>query len=372
MCRRTIRRSPLGARLENSWRVSPSLGYVRLTSYSFGAFSLDLERFRLERAGQLVHVERQVFDVLAYLIAHRDRVVAKTELLDNVWGDRFVSESALSSRIKAARRAVDDDGARQSVIRTVFGRGYQFVAEVDERTSRRRRRRRRRPAPTADRAGDPLLPRRRRHQHRLQPRRRRPAARQGGELDDAPRLRQREPGVAALDRGHRRPTDAAALRRARLRHVGLGRRPLRLRRLGRGPRARRRQRRPRPLPAARRVPGRGRGGRLRRAPPGAGQPDGALRLLRPRAACVRAAHEEQRREAALDVELARVGWGRDDPSFRQVFTSQFLPDGTPRRLGRVQRAAAAHDLAGERRALPRGLRPASTSPPRRREVAARR
>ena len=77
-----------------------------------------------------MHVERQVFDVLAYLIAHRDRVVAKTELLDNVWGDRFVSESALSSRIKAARRAVGDDGARQAVIRTVFGRGYQFVAEV--------------------------------------------------------------------------------------------------------------------------------------------------------------------------------------------------------------------------------------------------
>ena len=118
--------------MENSWRVSPLVGYVRLTSYSFGAFSLDLERFRLERAGQLVHVERQVFDVLAYLIAHRDRVVAKTELLDSVWGDRFVSESALSSRIKAARRAVDDDGARQSVIRTVFGRGYQFVAAVEQ------------------------------------------------------------------------------------------------------------------------------------------------------------------------------------------------------------------------------------------------
>ena len=116
--------------MENSWRDLPSSRYGRLTSYTFGAFTLDLERFRLERAGQAVHVERQVFDVLAYLIAHRDRVVAKTELLDNVWGDRFVSESALSSRIKAARRAVDDDGARQQVIRTVFGRGYQFVADV--------------------------------------------------------------------------------------------------------------------------------------------------------------------------------------------------------------------------------------------------
>ena len=50
-------------------------------------------------------MEPQVFDVLAYLINHRDRIVSKAELLDNVWGDRFVSESALTSRIKTARRA---------------------------------------------------------------------------------------------------------------------------------------------------------------------------------------------------------------------------------------------------------------------------
>ena len=79
------------------------------------------------------HVEPQVFDVLVYLIRHRDRVVTKAELLDNVWGDRFVSESALASRLKSARRGVGDDGASQRVIRTVFGRGYQFVAPVVER-----------------------------------------------------------------------------------------------------------------------------------------------------------------------------------------------------------------------------------------------
>ena len=54
-----------------------------------------------------------MFDVLAHLIPHRDRVVPKTELLDEVWGDRFVSESALTSRVKSARRAVGDDGAAQ-------------------------------------------------------------------------------------------------------------------------------------------------------------------------------------------------------------------------------------------------------------------
>src|SRR5207248_5462792 len=54
------------------------------------------------------------------------------DLLDNVWGDRFVSESALTTRVKAARRAVGDDGQQQRVIKTVHGRGYRFVAEVRE------------------------------------------------------------------------------------------------------------------------------------------------------------------------------------------------------------------------------------------------
>ena len=80
--------------------------------YSFGAFDLDTDVFELRRAGAPVRMEPQVFSVLAYLVEHRDRVVTKHELLDNVWGDRFVSESALTTRIKAARRAVGDDGAQ--------------------------------------------------------------------------------------------------------------------------------------------------------------------------------------------------------------------------------------------------------------------
>ena len=100
--------------------------------YAFGSFELDTDLFELRRDGTSVPVEPQVFNVLAYLVAHRDRVVTKNELLDNVWGDRFVSESALTTRIKAARRAVGDDGQQQHVIRTVHGRGYRFVAEVRE------------------------------------------------------------------------------------------------------------------------------------------------------------------------------------------------------------------------------------------------
>jgi len=101
--------------------------------YEFEDCLVDPGCFELRRGGVVEHVEPQVFDVLVHLIRNRDRVVTKNELLDAVWGDRFVSESALASRLKSARRALGDDGSSQRIIRTVFGRGYQFVAPVVER-----------------------------------------------------------------------------------------------------------------------------------------------------------------------------------------------------------------------------------------------
>jgi DNA-binding winged helix-turn-helix (wHTH) protein/tetratricopeptide (TPR) repeat protein len=97
---------------------------------AFGDVELDLDRYELRRAGSIVAVEPQVFDVLVHLARNADRVVSKEELLDTVWGDRFVSESALTSRIKSARRSVGDDGRRQQVIATAHGRGYRLVAAV--------------------------------------------------------------------------------------------------------------------------------------------------------------------------------------------------------------------------------------------------
>ena len=96
----------------------------------FGDCEVDLDRLEVRAAGETVGVEPQVFDVLSYLLEHRERMVTKEELLDNVWGDRFVTESALTSRIKSARRALGDNGRDQAVIRTVHRRGYQFVADV--------------------------------------------------------------------------------------------------------------------------------------------------------------------------------------------------------------------------------------------------
>jgi DNA-binding winged helix-turn-helix (wHTH) protein len=98
----------------------------------FGQIEVDLDVFEVRRSGEAVHVEPQVFDVLRYLVEHRDRLVPKEELIEEVWGSRFVSESALTSRIKAARRALGDDGREQRMIRTVHGRGYRFVGAADD------------------------------------------------------------------------------------------------------------------------------------------------------------------------------------------------------------------------------------------------
>lgn len=95
----------------------------------FGRCALDVAGRRLLVDGTPVHLEPQAFDVLAHLAANPERVVSKEELLDAVWGSRFVSEAALATRIKEIRRATGDDGAVQGVVRTVRGRGYSLVVE---------------------------------------------------------------------------------------------------------------------------------------------------------------------------------------------------------------------------------------------------
>jgi pimeloyl-ACP methyl ester carboxylesterase/DNA-binding winged helix-turn-helix (wHTH) protein len=99
--------------------------------YVFGTCVLDTDRRELHVGAALVDVQPQVFDVLAHLLEHRDRVVRKEELLDAVWGTQFVTESALTTRIKQARQALGDDGRAQRMIRTVHGHGYRFVADVE-------------------------------------------------------------------------------------------------------------------------------------------------------------------------------------------------------------------------------------------------
>jgi DNA-binding winged helix-turn-helix (wHTH) protein len=100
--------------------------------FSFGDYALDAERRELRRGGEQVSLEPQVFDLLIYLIRNRDRVVSKDDLIKNIWGGRIVSESTLTSRLNAARKAIGDSGALQQLIRTVPRRGIRFVGEVGE------------------------------------------------------------------------------------------------------------------------------------------------------------------------------------------------------------------------------------------------
>ncbi len=282
-----------------------------------------------------MHVEPRALEVLLYLIEHRDRVVSKHELLDSVWGHRFVSEAALATALRTARIAVGDSGSEQRFVRTVHRRGYQFVAPTSELSDGRAR-----------------------AQHPAQPG---PAEARGRSLGDGQGIRfcQATDGtrVAYATVGSGPPLVKAAnwmthldlewaspvwshwlegLARDRrlIRYdergcglsdcdvpsfsfedwvddletvvdaVGLDRFPLL---------------------------GVSQGGAVAVAY-AVRRPERVSRLILAgayaRGRSVRAHDEAERNEAALDLDLARAGWARQDPSFLRVFASQFLPGGT--------------------------------------------
>ena len=100
--------------------------------YRFGPFELDALRFELRENDVAVAVEPQVLSLLLFLVANRNRLVTKDEIVSAVWHGRIVSDAAISSRVKSARRVVGDDGDAQRVVRTIHGRGFRFVGAVDE------------------------------------------------------------------------------------------------------------------------------------------------------------------------------------------------------------------------------------------------
>lgn len=101
-------------------------------TWTFGNFQLDPERFQLSRCGEPVRIEPQVVSLLIHLVRNRDCMVTKDEIVAAVWQGQAVSDASISSRIRSARQALGDDGARQVAIRTVHGRGFRFVAEVTD------------------------------------------------------------------------------------------------------------------------------------------------------------------------------------------------------------------------------------------------
>jgi TolB-like protein/cytochrome c-type biogenesis protein CcmH/NrfG len=100
--------------------------------FRFENHVLDCDLRELTRNGTIVPLQPQVFDLLRYLVEQRARVVSKNDLIGEVWENRIVSDSALNSRINAARKAIGDDGEAQRLIRTIPRKGFRFIGEVLE------------------------------------------------------------------------------------------------------------------------------------------------------------------------------------------------------------------------------------------------
>jgi len=294
-----------------------------MTVWRFDEFELDTQRYELRGAGAVIRVEPQVFDVMTHLIGNAHRMVTKEELLDTVWGGRFVGEAALATRIKAARRALGDDGESQRYIRTVRGRGYQFVGEVAGASTA---------VPLPDttptprqqiaftRAGDgirlayavagkgPPLVRAANWMTHLGYDIESPVwrhwVRDLAENHTFIRYDERGCGLSDWEAGEFTFDDWIGDLESVVEALGLQQFPLL---------------------------GVSQGGAVAVAD-AARHPHRVSRLVLcgayARGRAVRAVGEDEKRAAALDLELARVGWGRDDPAFRQVFAAQFLPDGS--------------------------------------------
>src|SRR5262245_22689876 len=99
--------------------------------YRFGNCVLSPDSRELMRGSNVIVLAPQVFDLLAYLIRHRERVVSKQELIDAIWGGRAVSDAALTTRIYVARTAIGDSGRKQQYIKTLARRGVRFVGQVE-------------------------------------------------------------------------------------------------------------------------------------------------------------------------------------------------------------------------------------------------
>lgn len=100
-------------------------------TYQFDDFVFDSDNFCLYRKDKIINIEPLVFDLAIFLLENRDRVVTRDEIFEHVWKGRSVLDSTLSNHIKILRSAVDDDGKNQLVIKTIHGRGYQFVAKLN-------------------------------------------------------------------------------------------------------------------------------------------------------------------------------------------------------------------------------------------------
>lgn len=110
--------------------IALALPYAVAMIYRFDDFELDLAKLELRVGAEVRRMEPQVFALLALLVANRERVISRDEILEKVWDGRVVSDSAIDSRIKSVRQVLGDDGKAQRLIKTVPRKGFRFVAEA--------------------------------------------------------------------------------------------------------------------------------------------------------------------------------------------------------------------------------------------------
>src|SRR5688572_8761742 len=99
--------------------------------YAFGDFAMDTRERRLFRGNEPVPLGGKAFDVLLVLVQHAGNVVAKDELLREVWADAHVSEDNLKQTISVLRRGLGEDPDHPRFIGTVPRHGYRFLAPID-------------------------------------------------------------------------------------------------------------------------------------------------------------------------------------------------------------------------------------------------
>jgi DNA-binding winged helix-turn-helix (wHTH) protein len=98
--------------------------------YLFDDYTLDTARRELLHVGGVVPLEPKAYQVLVYLMEHRDRLVDKEELLDHIWPELYIHDNAVARCVAALRQALGDSPQRQQIIQTRRGQGYRFVASV--------------------------------------------------------------------------------------------------------------------------------------------------------------------------------------------------------------------------------------------------
>lgn len=131
-CRRVVTCGGQNERTTVSPPPAPSSNGVAETGrFCFGNVVLDADRREIRVEGRPCETQPKVFDLLLYLIVHRDRVVDKDELMSVLWPEVVVTEASLTQALKKARKVVGDDGDRQAVIKTVQRRGFRFIATLE-------------------------------------------------------------------------------------------------------------------------------------------------------------------------------------------------------------------------------------------------